>query len=473
MRFYSLLGLGLFLVGASARADDTALPALPGPPPGVQPQARSPQSPSAAVSSLPPPLPQPPRDVAGAIATRPARPYMPDPERAQANRPDLKDCFSGTPPGAFSATAADCSSWAENDFPYTPIMLGDRSPYAGFLGGPAVPATLGTRYPFQGRRALVWYRAGGIPIWGYPTSRFILLPKPSSLFQGRGVGVLGGGIKISENQSPQPRDRFFFSFNYFDGLFDSLNRAIASGIRDQQLFREIFGLEKTFLDQRASLGIQLPLSTLYFHSPEKERNVGTNFDDMNIFSKCVISGGRGHDYLVSAGLALTVPSGPNDYAGYKIPGAPSPKYDSTNWQPFLGYLWSPGRWYVQGFSSIAVPTASQDILLAFNDLGVGYFVYQDTAFARPVTAIAPTFEVHANTPLNHLEPKLSDPVKAVNEVDLTFGVNVGLYRRTYVTFGLVVPVSEPRPFDLEVLSQLNVRLGRPASRRLTAVPPAL
>ena len=60
---------------------------------------------------------------------------------------------------------------------------------------------------------------------------------------------------------------------------------------------------------------------------------------------------------------------------------------------------------MQGFSAIAVPIHSQDLLLAFNDIGVGYFVYRDREL-RLVTAVAPTFEVHVNTPLNHLQPKL-------------------------------------------------------------------
>jgi len=471
MRVRNLLGLSLFLIGASARSDEPAPSTLPGPTTAVPPDVRSLRSPSVDSSGWS--LPPLPAAVASATAARPARPYLPESVSGPANQKDLKDFFNGKPSTALGATAADCSNWAEDDFPYTPIMLGDRSPFAGLLAAPAVPSTLGTRYPFQGKRAQVWYRAGGIPDWGYPTSRYILLPKPSSLLQGRVVGVLGGGVKVAENQSPQPRDRLFFSFNYFDGLFNSVNQGIGSGIRDQQLYREVLGFEKTFLDQRASLGMQVPLSTLYFHSYAKSSNFGTHFADLNIFSKYVLSGGRNCDYLVSAGLAVTVPSAPNDYAGYKIPGAPTARYDGTNLQPFLGYLWSPDRWYVQGFSAIAVPIHSQDLLLAFNDIGVGYFVYRDRELARLVTAVAPTFEVHANTPLNHREPKLTDPVKAVNEVDLTLGVNVGLYRRTYLSFGLVLPVWAPRPFDFEVLSQLNVRLGRSAARRLPPPPPAL
>ena len=108
-------------------------------------------------------------------------------------------------------------------------MLGDRSPFAGLLALPSVTSTLGTRYPFQGKRAQVWYRAGGIPIWGYPTSRYILLPKPSSLLHGQVVGVLGGGVKVAENQSPQPRDRVFFSAEDCPRMVDhALDRALAS-----------------------------------------------------------------------------------------------------------------------------------------------------------------------------------------------------------------------------------------------------
>ena len=57
-------------------------------------------------------------------------------------------------------------------------------------------------------------------------------------------------------------------------------------------------------------------------------------------------------------------------------------------------------------------------------------------------------------------------------VNFTYGLNVGVYRRTLFTFGLVTPVTGPRPFDLEATAFVNIFYG--GSRRLqTSMPPAV
>ncbi len=58
-------------------------------------------------------------DREAANAARPPRPYLAEsvPGAGTASRRDLKDFFNGKPRAAFGATAAECSNWAEDDFP--------------------------------------------------------------------------------------------------------------------------------------------------------------------------------------------------------------------------------------------------------------------------------------------------------------------------------------------------------------------
>ena len=75
----------------------------------------------------------------------------------------------------------------------------------------------------------------------------------------------------------------------------------------------------------------------------------------------------------TAGLSVTVPNGPTRFAG-----APSAfGFHDAQIQPFIGYIFTRDRWYIQGFEAIDVPTCRcQDLrngnafpILATNALG--------------------------------------------------------------------------------------------------------
>ena len=65
-----------------------------------------------------------------------------------------------------------------------------------------------------------------------------------------------------------------------------------------------------------------------------------------------------------------------------------------------------------------------------------------------------------NTPLTHRDPfNPKDPTGTPDVVNLTYGLNVEVYRRSVLTFGFVTPVTGPRPFDFEFLLLFNRRFG--------------
>ena len=116
-------------------------------------------------------------------------------------------------------------------------MLGDQGP----LGIPAV--AFGPRInlppvpPFP-------------PVPGGPLSRGAVLA-PSER-----------GIKVADNQSPFPQDRLYFDFNYFDNLNRAANERLGIDVHDIQAFSYTFGVEKTFLDGDASVGLRVPVNNL-------------------------------------------------------------------------------------------------------------------------------------------------------------------------------------------------------------------
>ena len=97
--------------------------------------------------------------------------------------------------------------------------------------------------------------------------------------------------------------------------------------------------------------------------------------------------------------------------------------------------------------------------MLYQDLGLGYYIYRnkDPNSRGLIKAVAPTFEVHVNTPTNHRDvfnPR--DIAGTAVVVDLTSGLNIFMGKRTLLSLGVVDPVTGPRPFSLEALAQLNV-----------------
>jgi hypothetical protein len=276
------------------------------------------------------------------------------------------------------------------------------------------------------------------------------------------------GFKIADNQSPRPQDRLFFSFNYFDNLNSDINRRLGNTFSQERVYRETFGFEKTFLDGNASFGLRTPIDSI--NADSGVRGLGgmyTSVGDLTAFTKLILWKDEKAANLISTGLAVTVPNGPTAFGG--APYALG--FHDTHIQPFLGYFFSRDRWYLQGFESIDVPFDPNDFTMLYSDIAVGYFVYKSTADRPLIRAIAPTFETHVNVPLNHQGVfRPNDPATFSAVVDLTFGLNVFLGRRSALSIGFVAPVTGPRPFSQEWTLLYNVYFGRSVSQ---LAPPTL
>ncbi len=287
------------------------------------------------------------------------------------------------------------------------------------------------------------------------------------------------GFKVAENQSPQPSDRAFFTYNYFGNIQGpsgpfanpqtttvvTTQPAQAMGINGQPagttltttvntvvpgappprqyLNGGVIGFEKSFFDGLFSVGVRAPL---YSQQGDGSFNQ-QDFGDLGLLVNYAFYLDRTTGNTLSGGLMVTLPTGPAvDTSIGNI--------HSTEIQPFLGYRWNWSDFYVIGFTSLAVPTDGRDVLYFFNDVGVGYWIYR-AAPDRLISGIAPTVEAHVSTPLNHRQ--FTDPVYGFNEVDMTAGVNFGLRRNSILTFGVSTPVTGPRPFGIEAITQFNFR----------------
>jgi hypothetical protein len=256
------------------------------------------------------------------------------------------------------------------------------------------------------------------------TQRKWLIPIPDVL----------SSMKIAENESPRPQDRVFAAYNYYDNI-------ASEGIVD--LHRTFVGFEKTFLSGDASVGLRVPFFHLYDHF----QGTKSGIDDLTILLKYAVV--NEPDAVFSVGLTVTIPTGP---AYAPVVGSPR---DIVWFQPYLGWYLARGDWYVHGFSSVLTPTDSIASTYWFNDIGVGYWLYRGASDQCLLTGIIPTMEIHVNTPLSHRAE--DDPERHRDAVNLTVGTHFVFGERTSLGVALAAPLSSPRPFDYELLANLNWR----------------
>jgi hypothetical protein len=254
-----------------------------------------------------------------------------------------------------------------------------------------------------------------------------------------------GAFKITENESPRPQDRVYTTYNFFDNVGGS---TAPPGFPQTDIHREVIGAEKTFFGGNGSVGLRLPFVQVEGDGSIRRSDVG----DLSVVTKYALINNCDTGNVLSAGLVVTAPTG-NSFLTEGVP-------DIHPWilQPFVGYIYGlTDNLYVQGFSSIAVPTDERDVTYWFNDFAIGYVIYRaDSCSDNWITSVTPIFEVHVNTPLNHRGSDV-DPIGGVDIVDLTFGATVGIRHRAYLNLGVVTPATGPKPFDVEGQVQLNLR----------------
>jgi hypothetical protein len=367
-------------------------------------------------------LPAPGLPAAGSPGAGSAAPGV-IPELGMPRQPNAgtgADAAAGAGVGADAFRTPSERSLAEASYAYVP------------------PNTLGDFLNPSGGTRTVIFAPRGVT----PTARTVRIPSATHNF------------KISDNGNPLPQDRVLFGYNYYNDIASGNNQ----GFGRTDVHRETFGLEKTFLDGNASVGFRLPLNTLAIPSGNVPGLGGTFTDvgDLTVILKGVILQDRQAGNILSAGVAVTAPTGPRSFAGAgnDLLGFSAPH--STVFQPFTGIHLNLGAFYLQGFTAADIPTDSSDVTLLFNDFGVGYFLYRDRDAGRLVTAVAPTVELHLNTPLNHRGSQ-NFPIGASDSLNLTGGVNIELRGRSTLGIGVVTPLTGPKPFDVEAIVQLNVR----------------
>jgi hypothetical protein len=265
-------------------------------------------------------------------------------------------------------------------------------------------------------------------------SRVIRVPVASS-----------SGFKISDNESPRPVDRVFFTYNYFDGVNRSANPSDFPRIG---LNQGLIGFEKTFLNGDASFGMRMPYLELNHGS-----DLGVNdsqVGDLSMILKLAWINDRSTGNVLSSGIVATAPTGKTFTA------ATGERINPWLFQPFIGYIWNVGDdLFVHGFTSVEFPSESRDLTIAFTSIGVGFWAIRNHGDGW-LTGVVPTLEIHFNDPLNH-RGSGNCPVGMSDIIDVTGGVHILVGRSLTISSGITTPLSGPRPDNFEAILQANWR----------------
>lgn len=254
-----------------------------------------------------------------------------------------------------------------------------------------------------------------------------------------GVAIIArSAFKIPENESPQPINRLFATYHYFND--------VRSGSDRFDFHREIVGFERTFLEGKGSFGIRLPMLQTNGPNGLSESGLG----NLSLIGKYAFYNNPNRGLLLSTGAVVTIPSG----STFRSLGLDH-NSDAVFIQPFLGGIYDLGAFYIQGFSSIAIPTETQQTVFMFNSFGFNYRLYRSDSPTSTVRFIIPTVEGHLTTPLNNRTSENTD-FGFPDLFALTVGSQMGLFDRLVVKTGISMPLTGPRPHSFEGILQFNL-----------------
>lgn len=282
-----------------------------------------------------------------------------------------------------------------------------------------------------------------------------------------------GAWRIADNESPQPQDRVYVSYNFLQDTGERLNEGLLAAFRlpngtllqsngqtvlvpmqppRLRVHQLTIGAEKTIpTNENVSFGVRIPVYGIRNGVGFSDDNLDkTDLGDISFNIKVAIANELAYSgWLASTGVMATAPTGP-DYTNFD-------GEDVHQWivQPYLAGLRDFGGVYVHGFTSVAIPVDGPEPVLLFGDLGAGWYAYRSDYFF--LSAIVPTVEAHATIPLTHRASpdaavRTMDMVVATAGVHFVFGPG-----NCTLSFGGSVPVFAPQPFEYQLITQLDFR----------------
>jgi hypothetical protein len=308
-------------------------------------------------------------------------------------------------------------------------------------------------------------------LWHISYNQKLIVEIPSS------AGVSVRRIKVCENNSPLPRDRYYTDLNHF--------RNVKGPYGDVTRF--MYGFEKTFHEGRSSLDTRLPFAAT-LDPTQTELGLGdgigsrsVEFGNIAFIFKHILW--EQDTFLIAGGTGLTVPTG-SDTRLVLSNGQPLllRKNQAVHLMPYIAGLWTPqARFYWQSFLQIDVdlngdPVSGsvspgplpkigviQDSSLLFADLSGGYWLTRNLDGENWLRGLAAIAELHYSSTVTDADIVqaagivLTDRTRRFDVLNATFGLQAEIGKSATITGGMVFPLRQrdDRQFDNEIAVLAN------------------
>ena len=285
----------------------------------------------------------------------------------------------------------------------------------------------------------------------YTYSLPVNVPSPSA-----GVGP-AGRLKVSDGNSPLPRDRVYFRYSFLNGV-----PFAPSGI-DMDRFTP--GIERTFAGGMLSAELRVPfaatLDSNIMAGPGGFGGHNVEFGNVALFGKMLLYATDAVAF--SGGVGVTLPTA--DDVNVRLANGTSlvrVANQSVHLKPYFSGLYTPNeRFFAQGFLEVDTDLNGNatfantgtgltpigrlnDASYLFADLGIGYWLQQRND-CNPI-GIAPTVELHYNTSLQAADSVTAGALQLgnfgsnVEALNLTVGATLELGHSTNLSMGYITPI---------------------------------
>ncbi len=297
-----------------------------------------------------------------------------------------------------------------------------------------------------------------------------------------------GRLKVADNNSAAPDDRFIFRYNHHHNALDSqvVNAAGAVTNRSSHLDYYTVGFEKSFRNRCWSLEVRMPV----FGARNEVFSDGFSTDvgsvgNLAFIVKRVLS--QNDCRVISAGLGVTAATG-DDANFIVVDEQLTVKNRASHIVPYLACLWTPSeRVFVHSFLELDVatdgnPVEYRDLLpgganyvlghlnsqtLLSYDVSLGYWWYRNPC--NRISGVASLLEFHYVGTVNDADIVscaagcgsfgFGNYLNSFNMLSLTAGIDVEICNCTNLRFAGAVPLrdNDDRFSDGEVQSSINWR----------------
>jgi hypothetical protein len=323
-----------------------------------------------------------------------------------------------------------------------------------------------------------------------PNASLLVFSRPAGVFLGSAELPLASTdrvAKFAENGNTLPHDRVFFLYNHFANALNVDVEALPAGPVHQSLDIDRFtlGFEKTFLDERWSVELRVPL---FGNSELNGPDLGFEGDragNLAVIVKRLLF--RTETSAGCVGLAIDTPTADGFQARFLSTDL-TVHNDAVHLMPYVGLLNTPSeRLFFQAFLQVDVPTVGERVdsndfflgpnalgkyneqTLLYADLQAGYWLYRNRG-APWLTGLAGVAELHYTAALQDADLvqgfipgpysyQVGNPSNRVDMLNMTVGLHAELSRHTLCRVAGVVPLrtGDNRAFDGELQVQLERR----------------